>query len=534
MHYGRLSFLTLALTFSYIGTTQGKAPSDTFIHCIATPPMKLGPAITNDANDFNASSQQVYNRLVEFKPGKIEVEPALAERWEISEDGLTYTFHLRKGVKFHSHKHFTPTRDFNADDVIFSFMRQADKSHPYHNVSAGTYFYYNWMNLPNILEKIEKLDDYTVQIHLKQPNAPFLTIVAMDFLSIYSAEYAQKQLAAGKPDIIDQIPIGTGPFIFQVYQTDHAVRYKANTDYWKGKPNIERLIFSVTPDASTRYAKLQAGDCDSMDFPNISDIGHMKNNTNIQLLSREGLNLAYIGLNTTKPILDNVKVRQALSYATDRKAIIAAVFQDAGHLALNPYPSAVLGYNSKVMQYEYDIEKAKALLAEAGYPNGFETEIWVQPVVRPSNPNPRRTAELLQSDWEKIGVKAKLVTHEWADFNKRTREGEFFTGTYGWTSRNGDPDNFLFPLLSCENIPGTNYARWCSEEMESLLQKAASTSDNTERDKLYQQAVELFQQNVPFLPLAHAINYVPLSKRVKNFEQSPFGYMSFYSVNLEE
>lgn len=530
----RLSLSALSLAVLGFSSVAFAAPKYTLINCVATPPMKLSPAITNDANDFNANSQPIYDRLVAFKAGKIEVEPSLAERWEVSADGLVYTFHLRKGVKFHSNKTFSPSRDFNADDVLFSFQRQADPNHPFHKVSAGTYFYYNWMNLPKVLKTVEKVDDYTVKITLNQPNAPFLTILAMDFLSIYSKEYADQLLNAGKPEQLDQQPIGTGPFIFQTYQTDHAVRFIANPDYWQGKAKIEKLIFSITPDAGTRYAKLRAGECDVIDFPNIADIPQMKQDPKVNLLEREGLNLAYIGLNTTKEALNNVKVRQALHHAIDKKAIVDAVFQGGGAVALNPFPNAVLGYNADLPQYEFSLEKAKKLLEEAGYPNGFETEIWVQPVVRPSNPNPRRTAELIQADWAKIGVKAKLVSHEWADFNKRTREGEFSAGTYGWTSRNGDPDNFLFPLLSKANIPGTNYSRWSDETFENLLAKAVQSQDRAERETLYQQAVKIFQENSPILPLAHSINYVPLNKRVQGFVQSPFGYTSFYGVSLSE
>lgn len=530
MHLSKLA-LTVMLLSSGIAYA---APANTLINCVATPPMKLSPAITNDANDFNASSQQIYNRLLSFKSGTLELEPSLAEKWEISEDGLTYTFHLRKDVKFHSNKTFSPTRPLNADDVLFSFQRQLDENHPYHKVSGGTYFYYHWMNLPKILKSVEKVDDYTVKITLQQPNTPFLTTVAMDFLSIYSKEYADKLLAEGKPELLDQEPIGTGPFIFQTYQTDHAVRYTANPDYFEGKAKFDRLIFSITPDAGTRYAKLRAGECDVIDFPNISDIAQMKQDPAVNLLEREGLNLAYIGLNSTKPALNNPKVRQALHYATDKKSIVAAVYQGGGSVATNPFPDAVLGYNPNLPQYEFDLEKAKALLAGAGFADGFETEIWVQPVVRPSNPNPRRTAEIIQTDWAKIGVKAKLVTHEWADFNKRTREGEFSAGTYGWTSRNGDPDNFLFPLLSKANIPGTNYGRWTDETFENLLAQAVQTQNREERAKLYQQAVEIAHEQTPFIPLAHAINYVPLSKRVQGFVQNPFGYTPFYEVSLSE
>ncbi|MDH2923843.1 dipeptide transport system substrate-binding protein [Nicoletella semolina] len=530
----RLSTLTISLALLGATHTVLSAPAHTLVNCIATPPARLSPAITNDANDFNASSQQIYNRLLEFKAGKIEVEPSLAERWEVSEDGLTYTFYLRKNVQFHKNKQFTPTRSLNADDVVFSFQRQADKNHPYHDVSGATYFYFNWLNLPKIFKSIQKIDDYTVKITLNQPNSPFISLVAMDFLSIYSKEYADQLLAKGTPELLDQQPIGTGPFIFQTYQTDHAVRYIANSHYWKGKAEIERLIFSITPDASTRYAKLKAGECDIIDFPNIADIAKMKQDPAINLLEREGLNLAYLGLNTKKAILNNPKVRQALHHATDKKTIVNAVYQTSGTIANNPFPAAVLGYHPTLPQYEFNLEKAKALLAEAGYPDGFETEIWVQPVVRPSNPNPRRTAEIIQADWAKIGVKAKLVTHEWADFNKRTREGEFSAGTYGWTSRNGDPDNFLFPLLSKNNIPGTNYSRWTNEDFEQLLSSAVQEKDPKQRAKQYQQALEIFQQHTPIIPLAHAINYVPLSKRVQGFVQNPFGYTPFYSVRLSK
>ncbi|MCL7721518.1 ABC transporter substrate-binding protein [Actinobacillus pleuropneumoniae] len=530
----RFSKIFFALPFISFSPFLAAAPAHTLVNCVATAPQKLSPAITNDANDFNASSQQIYDRLLAFKAGKIDIEPSLAEKWEVSEDGLTYTFHLRKDVQFHSNKLFTPSRNLNADDVVFSFQRQADKSHPYYNVSGGTYFYYQWMNLPKILKSVEKVDDYTVKMTLNQPNSPFLTTVAMDFLSIYSKEYADKLLAEGKPELLDQQPIGTGPFEFQVYQTDQAVRYKANPNYWQGKAKFERLIFAITPDAGTRYAKLKAGECDVIDFPNIADIAQMKQDPKVTLFEREGLNLAYLGLNTQKAALDNVKVRQALQHATDKKAIVAAVFQGGGTVVTNPFPNSVLGYNENLAQYEFDLEKAKNLLAEAGYPDGFETEIWVQPVVRPSNPNPRRTAEIIQADWAKIGVKAKLVSHEWADFNKRTREGEFLAGTYGWTSRNGDPDNFLFPLLSKENIPGTNYSRWTDNKFEGLLQKAVQTQNTAERQQLYQQAVEIFQKNTPIIPIAHAINYVPVSKRVQGFVQSPFGYTYFYNVSLTE
>ncbi|EDJ89680.1 heme-binding protein A [Haemophilus influenzae 22.1-21] len=195
--------------------TEAKSSSNnTFVYCTAKAPLGFSPALIIEGTSYNASSQQVYNRLVEFKKGSTDIEPALAESWEISDDGLSYTFHLRKGVKFHTTKEFTPTRDFNADDVVFSFQRQLDPNHPYHNVSKGTYPYFKAMKFPELLKSVEKVDDNTIRITLNKTDATFLASLGMDFISIYSAEYADSMLKAGKPETLDSRPVGTGPFVF--------------------------------------------------------------------------------------------------------------------------------------------------------------------------------------------------------------------------------------------------------------------------------------------------------------------------------
>ena len=303
-------------------TTAKSAAEKTFVNCVSRSPQYFSPALAMDGISYNASSQQVYNRLVEFKRGSTEIEPALAESWEISEDGLTYTFHLRKGVKFHSNKEFTPSRELNADDVVFSFNRQLDPNHPYHNVSKATYPYFKAMKFPTLLKAVEKVDDNTVKFTLNKPDATFLSSLGMDFTSIYSAEYADAMLKAGKPETVDTTPIGTGPFAFTGYVLDQASRYVAFKDYWNGKADFDRLIFEIVPDATTRYAKLQAGQCDLMDFPNATDIEKMKTDPKVNLLSNPGLNIAYVAFNTEKAPCDNVKVRQALNLAVDKKAII--------------------------------------------------------------------------------------------------------------------------------------------------------------------------------------------------------------------
>ncbi|MCT8783210.1 ABC transporter substrate-binding protein [Glaesserella parasuis] len=525
-------FSLLAATL--LVSTVAQAADKTFINCVSRSPTGFSPALVMDGISYNASSQQVYNRLVEFKRGSTDIEPALAESWTVSDDGLTYTFNLRKGVKFHSNKEFTPSRDFNADDVVFSFQRQLDPNHPYHNVSKATYPYFKAMKFPTLLKSVEKVDEHTVKITLNRQDATFLASLGMDFISIYSAEYADKMLAAGKPETIDTTPIGTGPFLFAGYQVDQKSRYLAHKEYWKGKADIDRLIFEIVPDATARYAKLQAGACDLIDFPNAADLEKMKTDPKVNLHSQEGLNIAYIAFNTEKAPFDNVKVRQALNYAVDKNAIIDAVYRGAGVAAKNPLPPTIWGYNNEITGYEYSPEKAKQLLKEAGFENGFETDIWVQPVVRASNPNPRRMAELVQSDWEKVGVKSKLVSYEWGDYIKRTKAGELTAGTYGWSGDNGDPDNFLSPLFGSENVGNSNYARFKNPELDALLHKAVGLSDKAERAKIYEQAQVLLKEQAPWINVAHSINFAPTSKRVQDYKQSPFGYTYLYGTKLAD
>ena len=527
----KLSLTAIALTVSAMATAAPK----TLVYCSEASPSHLNPQFVTDGASIDASGQQIYNRLVAFETGGTKVLPSLAERWEISEDGKTYTFHLRKGVKFHSNKAFKPSRELTADDVLFSFNRQLDPNHAYHKVSGGNYEYFVGMDMPNIIDKVEKVDDYTVKISLKVPNAPFLANLGMDFTSILSAEYAENMLKAGTPEKVDNEPIGTGPFEFVSYQKDSTIRYKAFENYWEGKAPIDRLVFAITPDASVRYAKLQKGECHVMPYPNPADIEKMKNDANINLLNEAGLNIGYLNFNVKKAPFDNVKVRQALSYAVNKDAILAAVYQGAGQVAKNPIPPTMWGYNNAVQDYEYNPEKATALLKEAGFENGFETDIWAMPVSRPYNPNARRMAELIQADWEKVGVKSKLVSYDWGDYIKRTKAGELTAGTYGWSGDNGDPDNFFGPLFTCNAAKGgSNSAKWCYAPFDQLITEAKETTDHAKRVALYEQAQQMMHDQAPAVMIAHSTIFEPVRKEVSGYEIDPFGKHVFYQVDVKE
>ncbi len=509
------------------------AMAKTLVYCSEGSPEGFDPALYTAGTTFDASGRAVYNRLVEFKHGGTDIEPGLAESWDVSPDGKEYTFHLRKGVKFQTTDFFTPTRDFNADDVIFSFERQGATEGTWFDYSNGAWEYYNGMSMPKLIEKIEKVDDYTVKFVLTRPEAPMVANLAMDFASIMSKEYADKLEAAGKPEMLNQEPVGTGPFQYVAYQKDAVIRYKANPDYWKGKEALDNLIFAITPDASVRYEKLKAGECQLMPYPNPADLEAMKGDDSINLMEKAGLNVGYMAYNTQMPPFDNPKVRKALNMAINKQAILDAVFQGSGQAAKNPIPPTMWSYNDAVKDDAYDPEAAKKMLADAGVKD-LSMKVWAMPVQRPYNPNARRMAELIQSDFAKVGVKVEIVSYEWGEYLKRSsdvkRDG---AALLGWTGDNGDPDNFLAVLLGCDGVGGSNRAQWCYKPFEDLIQNAKITADMAERTKLYEEAQVVFKEQAPWATIAHSTVFMPVAKNVTGFVQDPLGYHRFDGVDLK-
>jgi dipeptide transport system substrate-binding protein len=313
------------------------------------------------------------------------------------------------------------------------------------------------------------------------------------------------------------------------------IRYKANPDYWQGKAPIDDLIFAITPDAAVRLAKLQAGECHIMPYPNPADLETIRADDSLTLMEQEGLNVGYLAFNTQKAPFDNKLVRQALNMAINKDAIIEAVFQGAGQAAKNPIPPTMWSYNDDVVDYEYDPEGAKALLAEAGFPDGFTTDLWAMPVQRPYNPDAKRMAEMIQADWAAVGVTAEIVSFEWGEYLERSNNGEHQTVLLGWTGDNGDPDNFLQVLLSCAAAEaGANRARWCNEDFSNLLTEAKRTTDIAKRTELYEQAQVIFKEEAPWVTIAHSVVFMPMRNEVQDYRMDPFGTHSFYGVDIAE
>lgn len=516
-----------------LASMHAMAAPKTLVYCSEGSPEGFNPAFYTAGTTFDATSRNIFNKLAEFKRGTTEIGPGLAEKWDISPDGTEYTFHLRKGVKFHTTKNFTPTRDFNADDVIFSFMRQFDKEHPYHKIGGASYEYFNSMSMPELLKDIVKIDDYTVKFVLNRPEAPFIANLGMDFASIFSAEYADNMMKAGTPDVIDFEPVGTGPFQLVAYQKDAVIRYKAHPDYWAGKAPLDNLVFAITPDASVRYQKLKAGECHVMPYPNPADLEAMQKDPDINLLEKEGLNVGYFAYNTKIAPFDNPKVRKALNMAINKQGIIDAVFQGAGKVAKNPIPPTIWSYNDAIVDDPYDPAAAKTALAAEGVTD-LTMNIWAMPVQRPYNPNARRMAEMMQSDFAQVGVKVNIVSYEWGEYLKRSKEEDRDGAVLlGWTGDNGDPDNFLAVLLGCDGVGGANRAQWCHQPFEDLIQKAKIVADPAERTKLYEEAQVIFKEQAPWATIAHSVVFQPVRKEVVDFRIDPLGGNIFYGVDLK-
>ena len=480
----RITVKPLLLAIGLLAVMPMAQAATTLVYCSEASPAGFDPSQYTSGTDFDASAETVFNRLTQFKRGGTEVEPGLATSWEVSKDGLAYTFHLREGVKFHTTEFFTPTRDFNADDVLFTFNRLLDAESPFRKAYPSESPYFTDMGLNTTIKRVEKLDEHTVRFNLNNVDASFVQNLAMSFASVQSAEYAAQLLKQGKAEDINQKPVGTGPFVFKRYQKDSQIRYVANKQYWKPEDvKLDNLVFAITPDAASRLQKLKAGECQVSGYPRPSDIEVMKQDPNLRVLQQAGFSLGFLAYNVTHPPLDQLKVRQALDMAIDKPAIIKAVYQSAGQLAQNALPPAQWSYDPTIKDAPYDPTKAKALLKEAGVAPGTTINLWAMTVQRASNPNARMSAQMIQQDWEKVGIKANIVSYEWGEYIKRAKNGEHDAMIYGWTGDNGDPDNWL--------------------------------------GVLYKEAQQIIKQQVPLTPIAHSTVFQPMRKNVEDFKISP-------------
>ncbi|WP_028116919.1 ABC transporter substrate-binding protein [Ferrimonas senticii] len=497
-------FLAL-LTLTLVGCNQTNQFTDSgLVYCSEGDPETFNPQLTVSGTDIDASAKQLFNRLVQQDPKTGAIVAELASDWKISADGRQYLFMLRQDVQFHHTPWFTPSRPMNADDVIFSFERWLQRGHPYHAQGGAKYPYFQSIGLDQANIRLVRVSDHQVRLELAEPRPNLLAELATDFAVILSQEYGMAQLTAGTPENFDNKPIGTGPFKLNQYQRNQFVRYLRHDQYWGQPAALQQLVFDITPTASARVIKLIGGDCDVAALPQISELDTIQQYDDLLVDMMPGLNVAFWAFNSQKPPFDNPKVRQALSLAVDKRRILQAVYYNTAANAKGMLPPISWAYNPSLPALEYDPVRARALLHEAAITD-LTIDIWTTPEGRVYNPNGSNTAELIQQDLAKIGISARIISHDWYRFLELLATENYDSALVGWYADNLDPDNFYSPLLSCAAVPHqSNRAKWCSQQFDDLINQARQTENREQRRALYRQLEHHIQQQAPVMPLAHA------------------------------
>ncbi|WP_339060377.1 ABC transporter substrate-binding protein [Tepidibacillus marianensis] len=516
--------LTLVLSGCSSKTTQGTAENKKKVIVVGlqAEPTSLDAHQISDYNSSRAA-MEIYDQLVQFKDESTEIEPDLAEKWDVSPDGLVYTFYLKKGISFQD------GTTFNADAVKFSIDRQIDKNNPYHNTGEFAYADFTF----GMVKSVDVINDLTVKITLKEPFAPFLSNMAMHAASIVSPTAVKKY---GKD--FSKHPIGTGPFKLEKWTPGVELILTKNDKYFKGAPKLDQIIYKPITEDQTRLTELEAGNLDLIVNIPPDDLGRLKTDPNVQVIEQPGMHVWYTAFNTQKKPFNDVRVRQAINYAVNKEAIVKDILKETGEMANTPIPPVVWGHNPDVKNYEYNPEKAKELLKEAGYPNGFEVTYWI-PESGSGMQQPATMAASIQADLAKVGIKLKIQTLEWGSYLDKVftpaKDNEMDMHQMSWVGDNGDPDNFLYIMFSSKQWPtaGFNDAYYKNPQVDELLDRARVTLDKQKRTEMYLEAQKIIMQEAPWIVIDHEKQIVVTSKRLKNFKLHPTGVFRFVNVDVE-
>jgi peptide/nickel transport system substrate-binding protein len=497
----------------------------TLVVSIAADPTGLDPeAVLNNTSGFVMAT--IYDSLVKYKAGSVDVEPGLAESWQASEDGLTYTFHLRKGIKFHDGTPFT------APNYIKTIKRLLDKSDPDSIFNTGPVEGYIDDTYGDVTSYTAP-DDYTVVFKFKESSAPFTTNLAMVWNGVVSPEAVHKY---GKD--FRNHPVGTGPFIFKEWRPNDQIVLDANPDYWGGKPKVDHLIFKEIPEAQAALLAIKRGDVHIMGDVGSQIIPAARQDSNLVIVTQPGLAVSGVGMPWGVKPFDNQKVRQALNYAIDRDALDKTLFQGLATPMTSPLPEAEWGFDPSLKGYPYDPAKAKELLKEAGFPNGFKTELLTYNSPRGYNSAGPNLAVAIQGMLQKVGVEASVRQSEMGAYLAEIRNKEKqFPNMFmvGWTGDNGDPDNFLYELFGSANIPVTNTPRYKNPEVDKILVEAQHEPNHDKRVALYKTAQKMILDDAPWIFVNSLTQARVIRKEVKGFQLNPTQmFFGMEKVSLEK
>lgn len=505
------------------------APTGALVYGSGGQPVNLEPGNITDGNSILVM-HQIYNTLVGTKPGTTELDPELATEWTASEDGKTWTMKLREGVKFHD------GTDFNADAVVFNVNRWWDPNFESGYRNAGK-SYEIWTDLfggfkgseDSIVQEVTAVDASTVRFVLKEPFAAFPAAIGSGYFGMASPDAIKKAGASyGTPS---STAVGTGPYIFKEWRSGDRIVLEKNPNFWKeGLPKQEQVVIRFIGDPAARLAQLRAGSIDFTVDLTPDQLAEMQRDANIEPVYRPSLNVGYLALNPSYEPLSKPEVRQAIAQAINKQEIVKAFWGELGQSDPHFVPPALEDYRSpQVQANEYNPQAAKQALAQAGYPNGFDLDLWYMPVSRPYFPNPKPIAEAIAAELSQIGIRVNLQTKDWAAYlEDRNKPPGFQSFMLGWTGDYGDPDNFYYAHFG----PGAtqDIGNWKNQEVFTLLDKGRAEDDKAEREKIYAQVDEILNKEMVRLPMVHSQPLLAKRKNIQGWTPSPLGSEPFEEV----
>ena len=524
------------------------------IYCTHASGFSFNPQTSDAGTSMNVVTEQIYNKLFEISNTAIPT-PILAQSYSISPDGKIITIYLRKGIKFHHTDWFKPTRDFNADDVVFSLNRvlgyetylptleqsAVDYKNPqyriFHEQAKKVRFpYFESIKLNQKIESVKALNPHTVQITLFKPDASILSHLASQYAIIFSQEYAVQLNADDNLVQLDLLPVGTGPYKVKNYFRNQYVRLEKNEDYWKKDAKIKNIIIDLSTDRTGRLVKFFNGECQIASYPEVSQLGLLKeNDKRYYVKSAEGMNLAYLAFNFQNAVIQDEQVRRAIAQAINRQRIIKAIYHNTATVANNIIPniSWASSVNTPDFAYDFNPSEAKKVLQD----KQLHLNMWVLNEEQVYNPAPLKTAELIKEDLNNVGVNVTIrsVTRTFLidQLNKKSENYDMILT--GWLAGNLDPDSFMRPILSCNSSSEmTNLSNWCDEDFDQLMDKALDSPNLWERAHVYNQAQELILSELPIVPLANMKRVLVVNSRVRHIEMNPFGSLNFSTLSLRK
>lgn len=498
------------------------SPVKKLVFARANDSISLDPANAIDNESFKVTVN-IFETLVKYEEEGSGIKPCLATSWEASEDGLTWLFFLRQGVRFHD------GTIFDAHAVEFNFQRWMNTDHPYHT-GKFDYWHYIFSGFPGLVRSVTALSDYTIKIVLAKPYAPFLNTLAMPAFGIASPDAIRTY-----GEDLSKHPVGTGPFCFSSWEENRCITLTANNNYWGRVPYIDELEFRVIPSSKDRLEQLKQGTVHIIDGLSSDYVAVVEEDPGLRLYLRPSFNVGYLSMNMQKTPFCMREVRLAICHAINKDRLVEEVFDDLAKTAKTLLPPLLWGYNDSIQPYEYDPVKAKQLLAEAGYPRGFNASLWVMEQPRPYFPKPYQVAEYIKEDLQQINIKVDIQVFNWENFLERIKNGEHEMALIGWIGDNRDPDNFLYTMLGSDNAqPGrsSNFSFYKDEEADCLLAQARQTSNLPFRINLYRTLQEKIHYDVPVIPLVHTMPALAASSSVKGYVPHLTGVESFEQVDI--